>query len=81
MVTADKKRPTKVFERSIPLIHECLEERISITMLLSTLGLMERGLIKEIEDLDSFMKRRAELNPERTHDAERIKELITRIYF
>ncbi len=81
MVTTDKKRPTKVLERSIPLIHECLEERISITMLLSTLGLMERGLIKEVEDLDSFMKRRAELNPDRTHDAERIKELITRIYF
>jgi hypothetical protein len=63
------------------LIHECLEERISITMLLSTLGLMERGLIKEVEDLNSFMKRRVELNPDRTHDAERIKELITSIYF
>jgi hypothetical protein len=81
MVTPDKKRPNRVLERSIPLIHECLEERISITMLLSTLGLMERGLIKEVEDLDSFMKRRAELNPDRTRDAERIKELITKLYF
>jgi hypothetical protein len=81
MVTTDKKRLNKVFERSIPLIHECLEERISITMLLSTLGLMERGLIKEVEDLNSFMKRRVELNPARSHDAERIKDLITKLYF
>jgi hypothetical protein len=50
-------------------------------MLLSTLKLMERGLIKEVEELNKFMKKRAELNPHRSHDAERIRELIETSYF
>ena len=81
MESSDKIRNNRVFEKSIPLIHKCLEERISITMLLSTLKLMERGLIKEVEELNKFMKKRAELNPHRSHDAERIRELIETSYF
>ncbi len=81
MVASDKMRNNKVFERSIPLIHKCLEDKISITLLLSTLKLLERGYIKEVEDLDSFMKRRKELNPRYTDDAEKVKEMILRSYF
>jgi len=58
-----------------------MNERISITLLLSTLKLIERGLIKEADDLVKFMERRAEINPNRTHDAQRIREMILQSYF
>ncbi|MCE7748898.1 MAG: hypothetical protein GPJ51_10895 [Candidatus Heimdallarchaeota archaeon] len=81
MVTPDKIRNNRVFEKSIPLIHKCLKDRVSITLLLSTLKLMERGYIKGEEDLDSFMEKRKELNPKYTEDAEKVKELILESYF
>ncbi|MHA1217514.1 MAG: hypothetical protein ACTSSN_09325 [Candidatus Heimdallarchaeaceae archaeon] len=81
MVTPDNIRNNRVFEKSIPLIHKCLKDRVSITLLLSTLKLMERGYIKGEEDLDSFMERRIELNPKYIEDAEKVKELILESYF
>ena len=81
MVAPDKIRNNGVFEKSIPLIHKCLKDRVSITLLLSTLKLIERGYIKEEEDLNEFMKRRKEINPKYSEDAEKIKELILDSYF
>ncbi len=70
-----------VFRKSLPLINECLKEKISITLLLSTLQLMDRGLIKEEEDLESFLRNRKELAPQKSYDVERIKEMILKSYF
>ncbi len=70
-----------IFRKSLPLINECLKEKISITLLLSTLQLMDRGLIKEEEDLESFLRNRKELNPQKSYDVERIKEMILKSYF
>lgn len=81
MSNPDKIQTNRVFEKSIPLIHKCMNERVSITLLLSTLKLIERGLIKEADDLIKFMERRAELNPNRSQDAQRIRELILQSYF
>lgn len=81
MVAPDNIRNNRVFEKSIPLIHKCLKDRVSITLLLSTLKLMERGYIKGEEDLDSFMEKRKELNPKYTEDAKKVKELILESYF
>ncbi|MHA1198572.1 MAG: hypothetical protein ACTSQF_04385 [Candidatus Heimdallarchaeaceae archaeon] len=81
MVASDKIHNNKVFERSIPLIHKCLEDKVSVTLLLSTLKLLERGYIKEIDDLDTFMDRRKELNPKYTDDVEKVKEMILKSYF
>ncbi len=81
MVTPDNIRNNRVFEKSIPLIHKCLRDRVSITLLLSTLKLMERGYIKGEKDLDSFMEKRIELNPRYIEDAEKVKELILESYF
>jgi hypothetical protein len=81
MVSPDKIRNNGVFEKSIPLIHKCLKDRVSITLLLSTLKLIERGYIKEEKDLESFMQKRTEINPKYTEDAEKVKELILESYF
>ena len=81
MVSPDNIQNNRVFEKSIPLIHKCLKDRISITLLLSTLKLVERGYIKGEEDLDSFMEKRIEINPKYTNDAEKVKELILESYF
>ena len=81
MVTPDNIRNNRVFEKSIPLIHKCLRDRVSITLLLSTLKLIERGYIKGEKDLDSFMEKRKELNPKYIEDAEKVKELILESYF
>ena len=81
MVTPDKIRDNRVFEKSIPLIHKCLKDRVSITLLLSTLKLIERGYIKEEKDLEIFMQKRKEINPKYTEDAEKVKELILESYF
>jgi len=81
MVTPDKIRDNRVFEKSIPLIHKCLKDRVSITLLLSTLKLIERGYIKEEKDLETFMQKRKEINPKYTEDAEKVKELILESYF
>ncbi|MCE7738434.1 MAG: hypothetical protein KAU62_00020 [Candidatus Heimdallarchaeota archaeon] len=81
MVAPDNIRNNRVFEKSIPLIHKCLRDRVSITLLLSTLKLIERGYIKGEKDLDSFMEKRKELNPKYIEDAEKVKELILESYF
>lgn len=81
MVTSDKIHNNDVFERSIPLIHKCIRDKVSVTLLLSTLKLLERGYIKEIEDLDSFMQRRKEINPKYSNDIEKVKEMILQSYF
>ena len=81
MVASDKIRNNKVFERSIPLIHQCLKDKVSVTLLLSTLKLLERGYIKEEEDLDTFMNRRKEINTKYTDDVEKVKEMILESYF
>jgi hypothetical protein len=81
MVASDKIRNNKVFERSIPLIHQCLRDKVSVTLLLSTLKLLERGYIKEVEDLDTFLQRRKDINPKYSEDVEIIKEMILQSYF
>ncbi|MHA1738004.1 MAG: hypothetical protein ACTSWD_05405 [Candidatus Heimdallarchaeota archaeon] len=58
-----------------------MKEKVSISLLLSTLKLMDMGLIKEVEDLDSFMEKRVEINPNRLQDVEKIKSMILTRYF
>ena len=81
MSDSDNKPESRVFKKSIPLIHECLNERVSITLLLSTLQLIDRGLITEEEELNAFMRKRMELNPKSTYDVEKVKDLILKSYF
>ncbi len=81
MDTSDNIRESRIFEKSIPLIRRCMKEKVSISLLLSTLKLMDMGLIKEVEDLNSFMEKRIEINPNRLHDVERIKGMILNNYF
>lgn len=81
MDASDNIRDSRIFENSIPLIHRCMKEKVSISLLLSTLKLMDMGLIKEVEDLDSFMEKRVEINPNRLQDVEKIKSMILTRYF
>ena len=81
MVTSDNIRESRIFEKSIPLIRRCMKEKVSISLLLSTLKLMDMGLIKEVEDLNSFMKKRVEINPNRLQDVEKIRSMILNNYF
>ncbi len=81
MDSSDNIRDSRIFEKSIPLIHRCMKEKVSISLLLSTLKLMNMGLIKEVEDLNSFLEKRIELNPNRLQDAEKIKGMIVHRYF
>lgn len=81
METSDNIRVSKIFEKSIPLIHRCMSEKVSISLLLSTLKLMDMGLIKEVEDLNSFMEKRVEINPNRLQDVEKIRGMILNSYF
>ena len=81
MDSSDNIRDSRIFEKSIPLIRMCMKEKVSISLLLSTLKLMNMGLIKEVEDLNSFLEKRIELNPNRIHDVEKIKGMIVHRYF
>ncbi|MBY9001247.1 MAG: hypothetical protein KGD64_10055 [Candidatus Heimdallarchaeota archaeon] len=58
-----------------------MSEKVSISLLLSTLKLMDMGLIKEVEDLNSFMEKRVEINPNRLQDVEKIRRMILNSYF
>ncbi|MCK4972238.1 MAG: hypothetical protein KAS52_02895 [Candidatus Heimdallarchaeota archaeon] len=81
MDSSDNIRDSRIFEKSIPLIRRCMKEKVSISLLLSTLKLMDMGLIKEVEDLNSFLEKRIEINPNRIHDVEKIKGMIVNRYF
>ncbi len=81
MDTSDNIRESRIFQKSIPLIHRCMREKVSISLLLSTLKLMDMGLIKEAEDLNSFLEKRIEINPNRIHDVEKIRGMILNNYF
>ncbi|MHA1398625.1 MAG: hypothetical protein ACTSSF_13105 [Candidatus Heimdallarchaeaceae archaeon] len=54
---------------------------MSISLLLSTLQMMAKGYIKEKDELEKFMSKRAELNPSRTSEVEKIKDMIINYYF
>ena len=81
METSDNIRESMIFAKSIPLIRRCMREKISVSLLLSTLKLMDMGLIKEVEDLDNFMEKRIEINPNRINDVEKIRSMIAASYF
>ncbi|MHA1259732.1 MAG: hypothetical protein ACTSSG_13120 [Candidatus Heimdallarchaeaceae archaeon] len=81
MVVSDKKSGTRFFETSIPLVRKCLNEKMSISLLLSTLQMMAKGYIKEKDELEKFMSKRAELNPSKTSEVEKIKDMIINYYF
>ncbi len=81
MDTSDNIRGSRIFEKSIPLIRRCMKEKVSISLLLSTLKLMDMGLIKEVEELNTFMDQRVEINPNRLQDVEKIKGMILNNYF
>lgn len=81
MAGSDKNIGGTFYERSIPLIRRCLNEKISITVLLSTLQMIDKGYISGKEELESYMARRAELNPTRSSDVEKIRDILLIHYF
>jgi len=81
MDTSNNIRESRILQKSIPLIRRCMREKVSISLLLSTLKLMDMGLIKEVEDLNSFLEKRIEINPNRLYDVEKIKGMILNSYF
>ncbi|MHA1865318.1 MAG: hypothetical protein ACTSVB_02290 [Candidatus Heimdallarchaeaceae archaeon] len=63
-------------ERIIPLISLCKQEKISISLLLSSLRLIEKGLIRKQSELNEYLKRRAKYEPRILKDIEKVERLI-----
>ena len=67
---------SSIFERSLPLIRKCREENISIDLLMTTLRLIDRGILKNQQDIDFYLSKRAKNSPLYQSQAQKIKEMI-----
>lgn len=69
-----------IFAKSINLIHKCRREKISTLLLFNTLRLIDKGLIKNLEDLNDYLEERIDSYPKYIQDAEKIKKILEESY-
>ncbi|MHA1687214.1 MAG: hypothetical protein ACTSYD_12550 [Candidatus Heimdallarchaeaceae archaeon] len=75
-MNSNSNRFTSILERSLPLIRKCREENISIDLLITTLRLIDRGMLKNYQDIEFYLSKRAKNSPLYQVQAEKIKEMI-----
>ena len=69
-----------IFAKSINMIHKCRREKISTLLLFNKLRLIDKGFIKNLGDLNNYLKDRIDSYPKYIHDAEKIKKILEENY-
>lgn len=69
-----------LIKRSIPLVKLCKEQNISIDLLLTTIRLIDRGLLKSRRDIDKYLTMRSQRSVFYQTQAEKVKRLIVEAF-
>ena len=63
--------------QAINLISKCRKNKLNVSLLITVLRLIDRGLIRHTDDLGKYLNKRVERSPRYNVDAKKIEEMLS----